>query len=323
MNKNMGYRAETRKVFSRFNQESVGLRYDDAERVIRIVFDEEDVKAIQPANERIRLIIFNAKLPEEKKKEYAARLKISCQVLSMFVTDKEDFRYPPRDVVLRALLLCDDLSERAPLSREEVNHALMELKHPGLFVNTWNRYENRRNYLIDLALQFAFERRTRCKGRKWSRFLDAVLNRYRMKPLFDNAGTEEPLTDEERGVIDGWEQGFRNIRATDYSDFRKEMRNRLPGNVAERHERIRRNLADLHGEQIEQESVQRFFAKSTNPNSRVGRMRIIEMGIAMRCAVDEVNRMLQEANRAHLYPLQADMEELEAIRRIMEKGKEF
>ena len=314
----MDYGEKTWEVFSLLNRENIRFRYDKSRR-IQIVSNEKDVETIQAANEHIRMIIFSAKLPEEKKQEFALRLGVSSQSLSMYVSPAGNFRYPPRNIVLRAIMLHDDF-----LNREDANHILMELKHPGLFVNTWNLYENQRNYLIDRVIQFAFERRARYPRREWSLFLDETLARYGMETLFD--GADGRLTKEESDILRDWEPGFRDIRATDYSVFRREMRDRIPGDIAEQYLQIRRNLALLYHtqeERIEQESVQRFFASSTNKNSRVGRARIIEMGIAMRCAIDEVNRMLQEANHAHLYPRQADMSELEAIRLLAETGGQF
>ena len=175
MNKDIYYDGSN-NVFRILKDAETEIRQEKA--YVRIVSGQKDVEMIElePVSRQILCVIFDAKLPDEKKQEYARRLGVSPQSLSMYVSERCNFRPPKRDVILRSLLL-----RRQILEISQIDHILMELKYPGLYENTWNIIENRRNCLLRRVFDFARSENSAGGNRdetEWSLFWQRALCYY-------------------------------------------------------------------------------------------------------------------------------------------------
>lgn len=313
------YNEQTMKKINLLAKNDVEIAHDEQHHILIKTAEEEWMNL--RSNERAQKILLEAQQSEEKKKEFAERLGITPQELSMYMTTRSNFRPPKRDIILIATL-----SRKTMPSVRDFNHILMELKQPGLFTYTYDKMENRRNQLLILLIQYMEQNPVDVSERV--AFVSGVF-RYLGADALDKNKAKEP---EELEMIVGtkrlqdWKDILMQVGECDFSTKRRQYRarfaarNTIDGSAQSCiHDRILKNLERIRGQEYALytlERVQEFFGKPTNPKSRVPRMIIIDMGIGMECTLDEINNMLAEANRGLLYPGTWDEDEVQAIQKI-------
>ena len=296
-----GYGNDTRMTMNRITSESVRIIQDHNSYVI-ISAEDSTWQIVNPTGrDRAEDLLASGRGAGESGKDYARRLGISPQELSMFKAHASNFRVPGRDVVLKVILgTCPIPDEQA------VEHILMELLHPGLFTSTYSLPENRRNEALRCI--FAWLREHECGDSIL--FASFVLRELGLADLH--------VKNADYSVFDSWKE-------TAQADaFLSECRNRisLVSYCDFSNKRADFRAAFIKREGLEDKAlpyiydqlyykgdqtcsvnvIQDFFGRMTRPRSRSARDTIIEMGIKMGCSLEDINLMLLEANYALLYP---------------------
>lgn len=252
----------------------------------------------------------------ESRKELARRLNTEPSTLSA-ATSATRRRRLPRNVALASLLWLDPLP-----SPDEANHLLMELEQPGLFLQTYSKRENRRNWLIHNVLTYAKDNAA-CPCESWLDFTNHVLKHCHQELIETNKYCFEPKQDFPetlKGLADKWNRTADGLTATDYSIKRQHYLDRY---------REKEELLGYGGRQLAFECLDEqthsgisvicsMFGSLTNKNSNIAREKLIAIAAALGCTYRETNEMLMESNRALLYPNNSNGEELKWIQ-MMEK----
>lgn len=272
------------------------LQIAEEEGELHLMIPDEDFAfQMRRYNQLVEELLDNVRMPCEKNKELAKRLSVNHTVLSA-VTSGKNARRLKRDVVLSALF-----SLPAIPTVDQVNHKLMELGEPGLFIETAFVEENRRNLVLHRILEFA--QKEACPMRSWLDYANAVLTKLKLLPLLREEA-EGTIPAGHGDMLKQWKREIGEIGFVDFSVLRRELLQAY---------RVRNGL-DYHGgrktafERLSDKSavdismVESTFGTMSNRNSNVCPETLIPILAAMGCTLSQTNEMLLQANRALIYP---------------------
>lgn len=296
-----GYGNDTRMTMNRITSESVRIIQDHNSYVI-ISAEDSTWQIVNPTGrDRAEDLLASGRGAGESGKDYARRLGISPQELSMFKAHASNFRVPGRDVVLKAILGRDPVPDE-----KAVEHILMELHHPGLFTSTYDLEVNCRNEVLRAV--FSRIRDTPVEDRIL--FASCTLSALSLPDLGLKNTSPETVAEwaKDPEVAKFLEECRQRMSLVSYSDF-SNRRADYRQNYIQTHALSDKSLPFIYdqlfyeGDQTCSVNViQDFFGRMTRPRSRSARDTIIEMGIKMGCSLGQINLMLVEANYALLYP---------------------
>lgn len=265
------------------------------------------IRQILPSYEHIKMILLYSREDKETLRSYAERIGMHYPELSMY-TARNPKRHIPRSAVIKTLL-----SRSLVPNASEVGHILMELRLPGLFTKTYDKNENLRNYVMACFFEYASSESAKGNEQPWRQLLQSALAYYGCEKTVWQKLNSEPVTkkDSEMALFESWRDGFQKIQSSDisYTPFRVEMREQY----AAFHENVRpgafyRRVCERYP-CFTYEYVASFFSAMDINHNRCSRDSIIKLGLFMECTLEEINRMLMEANQARVYPLSSWEEE--------------
>ncbi len=313
------YGNDTKVTMNMLHSASVRIA-QDRNAYVTITDSDQAFKIVNPSGrDRAEDLLTAGREEGETGKEYARRLGITPQELSMFKARASNFRVPRRDIVLKAIL------GRSPVPDEGVvDHILMELHHPGLFTSTYDLEANRRNEVLRAVFSWL---RTHVLP-DHILFASFILDRLGLPDL--------DLKDVDYSVFADWAREPEGVRFLEdcrarmdlvsYSDF-SSRRADLRQAFIEREHLEGKSMPYVYdqlyykGQQTCSVNViQDFFGRMTRPRSRSARDTIIEMGIKLGCDLAGINTMLVEANYALLYPRSFFQFDVLAYRRLCEEN---
>lgn len=322
--------------------ESNSAEYRPRENALVILDDKgERVEAlyILPSYERVDSELLAHKQPGESYGDFAKRMNLSSVELSQLRSPSNP-RALSRDLLLNLLLKKLDNGEgelmlKSLLDRPEeasgkqnspvdrVNHLFMELKMPDLFIGTYDRAVNCRNFVIAKVISAAAMalRENDLPDTDWEMLLQRALLHYGMEPTRKDAKAvyrstvrkgqppsgEFAAAGEELELFESWREELAEISAVDYTKFRRELLGRLKPEggtdtavFSHLHGRLSFGVAD----DVTYDAIKGFFGETMDPRrNKTGRHTLIRIGIAMGCTLAQINRMLRETNEACVYPL--------------------
>ncbi len=295
------YGNDTKVTMTRLTNESVRIIQDRNSYVIISGSDGSWQITNPTGRDRAEELLTTGREAGESGKDYAKRLGISPQELSMFKARASNFRVPGRDVVLKAILGRDPVPDE-----KAVEHILMELHHPGLFTSTYDLGVNRRNEVLRAVFSRLRETPVEDPILFASYTLSALgLPDLGLKNTDPDAVAEWAGNPEIEAFLEECRQRMSLVSYSDFSNKRADFRK----NYIESHGLTEKSLPYIYdqlfyeGDQTCSVNViQDFFGRMTRPRSRSARDTIIEMGIKMGCSLGQINLMLVEANYALLYP---------------------
>lgn len=295
------YGNDTKVTMARLTSESVRIIQDRNSYVIISGTDGSWQITNPTGRDRAEELLTTGREAGESGKDYAKRLGISPQELSMFKAHASNFRVPGRDVVLKAILGRDPVPDE-----KAVEHILMELHHPGLFTSTYDLEVNCRNEVLRAV--FSRIRDTPVEDRIL--FASCTLSALGLPDLGLKNTSPETVAEwaKDPEVAKFLEECRQRMSLVSYSDF-SNRRADYRQNYIQTHALSDKSLPFIYdqlfyeGDQTCSVNViQDFFGRMTRPRSRSARDTIIEMGIKMGCSLGQINLMLVEANYALLYP---------------------
>lgn len=258
--------------------------------------------------------VYSAQKPGETRKQYAERLNHHPPQLSQYCSIREP-RKLHQDTVVQIVLQY----ERVP-SVSDVEHILMELNQPQLSLNTCDNDRNQRNLVIRRVLErAAAETEAGAPQRDWFALLSGTLIYLGLpKPRH---GVAVKLSEEDRLWAESLKPELAQLTPCDYTLYRRELLEKYGNDIASTYNAVfqhirNRMLADDPEGALTQELINTCFAnRMDKQRNRLARTPLIRIFTALGCDVDEINRVLREANHPILYPRYGDAEERELCRR--------
>lgn len=295
------YGNDTKVTMARLTSESVRIIQDRNSYVIISGIDGSWQITNPTGRDRAEELLTTGREAGESGKDYAKRLGISPQELSMFKAHASNFRVPGRDVVLKAILGRDPVPDE-----KAVEHILMELHHPGLFTSTYDLEVNRRNEVLRAV--FSRLRDTPVEDRIL--FASCTLSALGLPDLGLKNTSPETVAEWARDpeialFLEECRQRMTLVSYSDFSNRRADFRQNYikARGLGDKSLPFIYDQLFYEGDQTCSVNViQDFFGRMTRPRSRSARDTIIEMGIKMGCSLGQINLMLVEANYALLYP---------------------
>lgn len=241
----------------------------------------------------------------------------------------------PRDILIAGALMMNP-----PLNARELDHALMEVGHPGLFTNTYDQDENIRNHVLKRFFDYVAQVNVRQHLVVWPEIADRVLTALGLTPLNrQNADVSDipgisgsaelrahlvdALWARIRPQIASWLDEAEEICIpTNYMVRRnKHLHDRLTA--------LKRTADDKHfftklaqAVCLNPDSARALF-DDKNPifekhSNHGDRDALIRGAIFLRCTLRETNILLAEANHALLYVFREDPNELNHIAELLQ-----
>lgn len=263
------------------------------------------------------------------KKQYAKHF-FNCS--SSYICNIISRESCPRDVLITGALMM-----HPPLSAAELDHALMEVGHPGLFTNTYDQDTNLRNFVLKRFLGFVAEAKVPKNLIVWPELADRMLIELEMEPLnrqnTDYSDGSAPTGDHREQIEQLWTQ----LRPLIFGWLAEAEKACVPVNymvLRNRHlnERLKRlnpkvgtsaffqDLASAAG--LNAPGAKALFANAFpvgDKHSNHGNRDALVLGAAfLGCTLDETNRILQEANHPLLYVFRQDEIELTHIAKLLQ-----
>ena len=252
----------------------------------------------------------------ETQRAMAKRCNCAQSALSNILAEQPK-RPIARTLALRLLLNAKEIPDL-----NDMNHWLMQLRVPGLYLDTFDARVNQENWMLHDIVDYA--QNQPCPGSSW---FEVSCFHFRQKHLFlfSEPGPEFlhlPQSLERQmaqtcrllPVIDGVDYSVYRRQLLDRYMNQNQIRGRHP--YQEAYRRLNMRIA------ISPESIPKLFMGSNTKSSHGSRRTLIELAIEMNCSLDETNRLLREANYALLYPKFSDETELELSSSIVQKRNE-
>ena len=237
---------------------------------------------------------------------------IKPSMLSMLITPGYKHRGVQRNHVLCALLMPCKLVEL-----DDANHILMELGMAGLYDNTGNYQDNKRNRM--LASIFEYARENDCPQERWLFLANDMLRQKGLKPLYRDKDDCRPDPDDAaQKLFDRWEAEAKASALTGgYMKFRRECFDRYCSKLGLSITAAQEQIADRVS--IGVDSVKNILcASQMSSKTRSSRHTLALMAIELGCDLDEGNRLLMEAGYSMLYPFRESDEDRFYIYRLLE-----
>ena len=291
----------------------------------RCVFYTDDPSKPQtvviiPTYEAVEQRVYSAQRPGETKKQYAERLNHHPPQLSQYCSIWEP-RKLHQETVVQIVLQYD----RVP-SVEDVDHMLMELNQPQLSLNTCDVDKNKRHLLIRRLLErAAAETETAPTGKDYFGILTAAMARLGLgKPRH---GKPAALSAGDAAWVDSLKTELAGLGSCDYTVYRRALLEKYGAPIGDTYTAVfahirSRMLADDPESALSPELIAVCFGNRMDlQRNRLARTPLIRIFTALGCTLDEINRVLREANHPILYPRYGDAEERELCRRAARNSR--
>lgn len=321
------YGDDTWEVFNAYKAGTVSRSVaPDGKLRISITSGDEEIVLLQdPLHEHVSLTLFCAKETDEKRGEYAQRLYLNQSEFPKWTAVLNPQKMP-WETLLHVMLLMPKLPTLA-----QADHIFMELGLPGLLTRTCDLEENKRNYVIRNFFVYAATLKEETPRRNRIALLQHALMACELKLTIRKSkqalvlAAVEP-TEEELALFGAWKAALGRLTAQDYGEFRKELLGRYMkknhfSEICTALEQIQFALSIRfpreNGEAYDIERITKFFhSMDIKQRNKGKRDWIIHIGIVMACSLEDINRMLREANCAYLYPHSCDPHELSLIEKL-------
>ena len=200
----------------------------------------------------------------------------------------------PRDFILIGLLMMEEV-----YNSDDVNHALMESGHPGLFYNTYSKVDNFRNYILSRLFDHIAQitKETPQKEVVWPHIVNSVLDYLGCHTLAGHVVEENLLTVSLRELADTWmEEAETACKVVNYMVRRNQYVCRSGKSIQQLSELSHIGYNACH------DMLSGSFPVGGQHSNHGLRDNLIWLGAALDCTLEEVNALLEEAYYAMVYP---------------------
>ncbi len=316
------YRPETAaliETLSRVPAEDIqklldNIKFKEADKQRVYFSDATDIKQLHiegpSRTDRADVIFLSALQDGLKKGDLASHyLNISPNHFSM-IRNSDNRNKPNPDLIVIASLV-----NHQPFSVEDVNHVLMEIELPGLFIDTYDYHLNLRNYILSRILTHA--QNHECPRERWIHFAWEALDYLGMKPLQDLQGCACDLSMSEERMLTQWmEDAKKECVKTDYTVLRRRYLQRFAEENRLSASKVINHLSRIS--YFEPTTIRDVFAsKFPGEGTRGARETLILGAVHMGCTLEETNTLLRQANHALLYPFREDNTEISSMAMLL------
>lgn len=314
------YKDETARLYNDWRDKRVDVvRHNGQEWLLVTGLDENGERKVaeplhfMPFYEKISEEVDAARRNGEFNNRLAPRIGLYPSELSNMISPSAKKKY------YQGVMVNIFLENAVIPNAKDADHTLMMLRQPCLYLDSYDKRINQRNCVIRQVLDYAAEQTAqgRKDNRNWVLFLQDVLE-YFCLPLTwrparkDRAAFEryhkpfEP-TPQEQALLDRCEAELRRIDARDYTNFRAALKQKYAPNpnmsVSSYSRILYDRIRQFDPYALSERTVASFFAGNMDAEqNKCTREGVIDIGIAMGCTLDEINRLLQDINEAILYP---------------------
>lgn len=303
------YQSDTLYIIKQLSNENLDIAEKEDGAVVLSVSEEDFLKILPMEHELVGDVILRPMLSDETLKDLAKRFGVDKSLIS-HVTRKDPKRPVPRPLALRSIFMTNSLPTVA-----EVDHLLMQLSLPGLYISTHKIEVNRRNWLLWQILELS--QKFPCPGDNWLPYADVVTAAFYYEPV-SKEGANIPCPDFLKTKIEQWRSEIQAVTLQDFRPLRHSFLARYMAGKGLNYETDKFRAYQLLSDAapLSTDRIRSLFGVATNANSVGAWNALIELAIALGCTLTETNAMLVQADRALLYPNRSKLEELDWARKL-------